>query len=194
MKSFNKKILRIIFRKIHRFRLKLYSAISETNNITGTPTVNQPTLFEGKGKIVLGNNVNFGFYPSPKFYEGSIYVEARSNEAFIIIGNNTFINNNSTLIADKTSITIGNSVLIGSNVEIIDSDFHNLDPSMRTSHQYECLPVFIENNVFIGNNVKILKGVRIAENSVIGNGSIVVHNIPSNVIAAGVPAKIIKNL
>ena len=54
-------------------------------------------------------------------------------------------------------------------------------------------PVEIKEGVFIGMNVKILKGVTIGENSVIGANSIVTKNIPSNVIAAGNPCKVLKN-
>jgi maltose O-acetyltransferase len=50
----------------------------------------------------------------------------------------------------------------------------------------------IGKNVFVGNNVTILKGVTIGDNSVIGNASVVVDNIPENVIAAGVPCRVIK--
>ena len=49
-------------------------------------------------------------------------------------------------------------------------------------------------NVLIGSNVKILKGVVIGKNSVIGNGSVVTNSIPESVIAAGVPAKVIRQL
>jgi tetrahydrodipicolinate N-succinyltransferase len=49
-------------------------------------------------------------------------------------------------------------------------------------------------NVFIADNVTILKGVSIGKNSVVGNGSIVTQSIPENVIAAGVPARVIKSL
>ena len=48
--------------------------------------------------------------------------------------------------------------------------------------------------MFIGDNVTILKGVTIGANSVIGSGSVVTKNIPENTIAAGVPAKVIRNL
>ena len=52
----------------------------------------------------------------------------------------------------------------------------------------------ISENVFIGDNVTILKGVTIGVNSVIGNGSIVTKSIPDNVIAAGNPARVIRNI
>ncbi|GAB4290218.1 MAG: hypothetical protein Kow0068_15660 [Marinilabiliales bacterium] len=48
--------------------------------------------------------------------------------------------------------------------------------------------------MFIGNNVTILKGVTISENSVVGNSSLVVKDIPPNCIAAGNPAKVIRSI
>ncbi len=76
---------------------------------------------------------------------------------------------------------------------IYDSDFHNLESDKRLTGKINTKKVFIDKNVFIGSNVKILKGVYIGKNSVIANGSIVTKSIPANVIAGGVPAKIIKN-
>ena len=72
---------------------------------------------------------------------------------------------------------------------ITDSDWHTDDP--RTGPDKA---VIIEDNVWLGYGVKILKGVHIGKNSVIGAGSIVTKNIPANVIAAGNPCKVIKQL
>jgi acetyltransferase-like isoleucine patch superfamily enzyme len=90
-------------------------------------------------------------------------------------------------------IEIGNHVTIGANVSIVDTDFHPVDPIRRITHPNDgkSAPVFIEDNVFIGMNSLVLKGVRIGKGSVIGAGSIVTKNIPTGVIAAGNPARII---
>ena len=64
----------------------------------------------------------------------------------------------------------------------------------RNEGNPDSFPVYIGENVFIGSNVSILKGVEIGDNSVIGNGSVVTKNIPKNVVAAGNPAKVIRNL
>lgn len=85
--------------------------------------------------------------------------------------------------------------MIGVNLQIIDSDFHELDPDSRFGGKNIIKKdVTINENVFIGNNVTILKGVIIGKNSVIGNCSVVTKDIPENVIAAGNPAKVIKKL
>lgn len=53
-------------------------------------------------------------------------------------------------------------------------------------------PIRIGNNVFIGWGSIVLPGVRVGDNVIIGAGSVVTKDIPSNVVAAGNPAKIIK--
>ena len=58
----------------------------------------------------------------------------------------------------------------------------------------EPVDVIIEDNVWLGEGVKVLKGLRIGKNSVIGAGCIVVKDVPANVIAAGNPCKVIKNI
>lgn len=91
------------------------------------------------------------------------------------------------------SIEIGDGVLLGANVIVTDTDFH---PTISTSRRYAPIPtprksdrVVIEENVFVGANAIILKGVRIGRNSVVGAGSIVTSDVPSNTIVAGNPAR-----
>jgi maltose O-acetyltransferase len=126
------------------------------------------------------------------FFSTYSHIEARSESAYVQIGDFTWINNNATIIADKTSIIIGENVLIGQNVFICDSDFHGLEVENRSNGEYDVAPVIIDDNVFIGANVTILKGVKIGKNSVVATGSIVSTNIPDNVVAAGIPAKVLK--
>lgn len=91
-------------------------------------------------------------------------------------------------IACFNKISIGNNVSIAENVTIRDSDNHFMNrPNYKISS-----PITIGNHVWIGTNATILKGVTIGEGSVIAAGAIVTKSIPSNCLAAGVPAKIIK--
>ncbi|WP_363315970.1 DapH/DapD/GlmU-related protein [Chryseobacterium sp.] len=55
-------------------------------------------------------------------------------------------------------------------------------------------PITVGDNVWLGGNVVVLPGVTIGSNSVIGAGSIVTKDIPSNVVAVGNPCKVVKNL
>ena len=91
-------------------------------------------------------------------------------------------------------IEFGNDVLVGINCSFLDNDGHNLAVEKRKINTPNSAPIRIGNNVFIGDNVTVLKGVSIGDNSVIGSGSIVTKSIPSNSIAAGNPAKVIREL
>lgn len=116
--------------------------------------------------------------------------------ACIIIGDNVGISQ-TTLIAKK-NIMIGDNVKIGGGTYVYTTDFHSLDPTIRASDydtKYcKSAPVKICNNVFIGAHSIILKGVTIGENSIVGAGSVVTKDIPSNCIAAGNPARVVKLL
>ena len=162
--------------------------------MVGKPTRNQPLLIAGAGRIEISPGVSIGYFPSQSFFSTYAHLEARNSGAIITIGSGTFINNNFCAIAEHTSITIGSNVLIGTNVEIIDSDFHGIAHSDRKLSKPEwAKPVTIEDDVFIGNNVRILKGTRIGAGSVIANGSIVTRNILAYSIAGGNPARVIKS-
>lgn len=176
-----------------RVRIGIFLSLSTNSNIIGKPKINQPVMYVGNGSIAFDKGVELGYFPSPFFYNGNCHIEARTSRSNISIGNSVFINNNFTIISEE-SVVIKDNVLIGTNVEIYDSDFHGVQPSKRRGNQHESCPVVIEENVWVGSNVKILKGVNIGQNSVISNGAIVTKNIPANVIAGGIPAKVIKQL
>lgn len=177
-----------------RLRILVYSYLSEKVSVKGKVIKSQPVLMIGKGSIVFGDKVRLGFFPSPFFYNGVVYLEARSETSEIIFGNNVYANNNLSIICERSKIEIGDNVLIGTNVEIIDSDFHESHPDHRNSGNHECKPVSIGNNVFLGSNVRILKGVSIGNNSIVANNATVIRDVPSNVIVGGNPAIFIKNI
>jgi acetyltransferase-like isoleucine patch superfamily enzyme len=110
-----------------------------------------------------------------------------SAEASLIIGKSCGFSGVSIGCFDK--IIIGNNVRVGANVLITDSDWHLDDPRIG-----EASPIIIGDNVWLGYGVTVLKGVNIGVNTIIGAHSVVVSNIPDNVIAAGNPCKIIKSI
>lgn len=117
-----------------------------------------------------------------------------SSEATIKIGNNVGLTG--TTICAKESITIGSRVQIGANTTVVDTDFHPLtaEERLRDLQAGSTSPVIIEADAFIGMSVLILKGSHIGAGSLIGAGSVVTGKIPPNVIAAGNPARVIKDL
>lgn len=84
-------------------------------------------------------------------------------------------------------ITIGNGVAISENFTIWDSDAHQMINGSEPTQ-----PIVIGNNVWIGTNVTVLKGVKIGDGCIIAAGSLVTKDVPANCLAAGVPAKVIK--
>lgn len=110
----------------------------------------------------------------------------------IRIGRRFFANFNFTVL-DEAPVTIGDDCFIGPNVSIYTA-CHSTDPVERNTRQEWAEPVTIGNNVWIGGSVTIIPGVSIGDNVTIGAGSVVTRNIPSNSIAVGNPAKVIKKV
>lgn len=164
--------------------------------VKGNPIVKQATIYKGKGKVWFDDNVQIGYNPSPGFLNEVSYFECRKPDASIIIGRDVIINNSLVIIADKDEIKIGANSLIGDHVKLYNSDFHPLNPEDRLMGRknYQHAKINIGQNVWLGSFSIVLKGVTIGDNSVIGAGSVVVGDIPPNVVAAGNPAKVIKQI
>lgn len=140
-------------------------------------------------QITIGDNCLF--YNSHNDNWIGIYcpciISTLTQGANLKIGNNCGLSG--TVIGCAKSIVIGDNVRMGANTLITDTDWHTDD--YRTGPNKE---VIIEDNVWLGYGVKVLKGVHIGKNSVVGAGSIVTRDIPANVIAAGNPCKVVKQI
>lgn len=139
--------------------------------------------------IIIGSNAVFRSYSNSNLIgiNRNCSLSTVKSGAKIIIGINCGFSG--TVIGAFDKIELGNNVMCGANTLITDSDWHTDDPRSGGVK-----PVKIEDNVWLGEGVKVLKGVTIGANTVIGAGSVVVGNIPANVIAAGNPCIIIKEL
>lgn len=88
---------------------------------------------------------------------------------------------------------IGDNVLFGPRVGIYTTN-HAIDAAERVAGECYAKPVKIGSRVWIGAGVHINQGVEIGENSIIGAGSVVTMDVPANVIAAGVPCRVIRQI
>jgi acetyltransferase-like isoleucine patch superfamily enzyme len=89
-------------------------------------------------------------------------------------------------------VQIGSNTMLASSAYITDADWHDIYD--RSQPIGRCAPVILGENVWIGDSAIVCKGVTVGENSVIGAGSVVAGDIPANVIAAGNPARVIREL
>lgn len=106
------------------------------------------------------------------------------------IGNNVYANFNLTIV-DDGEVFIGDNVMFAPNVTVSTTG-HPVHPMYRDKGAQFSLPVRIGAHVWIGSNVVILPGVTIGENSVIGAGSVVTHDVPANSVAFGVPCRVVR--
>lgn len=149
----------------------------------------------GKGHITFGDNFMFvsgeHINPISSNLQGSIYVEEGGK---LTIGNNVGMTSTRMWVHD--SITIGDNVKIGACCLLMDTDTHQLDYLERRQGvgQIKSAPITIEDDVWIGAHTIVLKGVTIGARSVIGAGSVVTKDIPTDCIAAGNPCKVIRSL
>ncbi len=101
--------------------------------------------------------------------------------------------NYNCVILDTSPVNIGNGVFIAPNVCIACSG-HSIDPIQRKNGIGTSKAITIKDNVWIGANSTICGGVTIGEGSVIGAGSVVTSDIEPNVVACGVPCKVIRKI
>ena len=160
-------------------RIEVKDKCFEYNNI-------KPSNIEGRTKLlkeILGK------------YEETFYIE----QPFICdygynieIGKNFYANHN-LVILDGNKVEFGDNVFVAPNCAFYTAG-HPLDYKERNKGLEYAKPIKVGNNVWIGRNVTVLPGVSIGDNVVIGAGSVVTKDIPSNVIAVGNHCRVIKEI
>lgn len=165
------------------FRLMLASLyLRKCNKVGKLTSTNGRPLIKNKGTIEIGNNVAiWSIFDRTKFLVHT--------DGLLKIGSNSRING--VHISVKNAVIIGENVRIGPYTLIMDSDFHDVYDRTKEGKKGA---VKIGNDVWIASKVTILKGVEIGEGSMIAAGSVVVKNVPPYTLAAGVPARVIKDL
>jgi len=154
--------------------------------------IRYPFYFRGRSFIDFGENFTSGV---------GLRIDAFGNEPNqVVIGRNVEVGDY-VHIGALESVIIGDNVLMAGNVYISDHDHGvyqgkgdsvSLPTEIQSQKSLKISPVYIGNNVWLGEGVCILKGVEIGENSIIGAASVVTKSIPSNSIAVGSPARVIK--
>lgn len=108
----------------------------------------------------------------------------------ITVGKNVFINHCCEFM-DRGGITIEDDVFIGPKVNLITIN-HSINPYER--HITVSKPIRICSRVWIGANATVMPGVTVGENSIISAGAVVTKDVPPNIIVAGIPARILKEI
>jgi len=110
----------------------------------------------------------------------------------ITIGSRTFVNFNCTML-DGATITVGDECLLASGVQLITAT-HPVDPAQRRAALEQALPVSVADGVWLGAGAIVLPGVSIGENTIVGAGAVVTHDLPASVVAYGNPARVAREI
>ena len=193
---------KILFELNNLFALFYNKTILYINNIDYKKDIR----INGYIKLILGKGATIQIGEKFKLNSGKEYNPIGRNQrslfvinknAKLIIGKN--VGMSSVAIVCSKKIVFGDNVRVGGNTVFYDTDFHSLKYNDRISipenkDHIKVKPIYIGNNVFIGGHSLILKGSTIGQNSIIGAGSVVAGNIPTNEIWAGNPARFLKKI
>ena len=145
----------------------------------------RPSQMELRGLILreLFAEIGDGCYIEPP-------LRANWGGHHVHFGHDVYANFNLTLV-DDTHIYVGSHTMLGPNV-VLATAGHPILPELREQgYQYNA-PIHIGENCWLGAGVLVLPGITIGDNTVIGAGSVVNKDIPSNVVAAGNPCKVLR--
>ncbi len=160
-------------------RLKARLLIKELNDTREDQTEERDRILK-----TLIPNAGPGLWLQPPFY-----CDYGSN---IIIGEKVFFNFN-CVVLDVTYVKIGSRTLFGPNVQLYTAT-HPIDYQERSSGAEYAKPITIGEDVWVGGSAVICPGVSIGDRTIIGAGSVVTKDIPSDVLAAGNPCRVIRHL
>lgn len=165
--------------------------------VLGFPVI----LKHPRSEIIIGDRVRL--HSDVDAYALAMYsrvkLHTRTEKSRIIIGDDVILNG-TAVIAKNNTISIGCGTIIAANCVIADSDWHHVWPPHNRANIYSAGdkiregPVEIGENVWIGMNTIILCRVTIGKNSIISAGSLVTRRVPPNVIAGGVPARVLRKI
>jgi len=167
------------------FKSRLLQPPRQLHLYSGMPQVGgQLQIRIGEGCRISGKSSLFGRSCAPQ-------------QPLLQVGCNVDIGWQNT-IAVGTRVILGDNVRLAGNVYLAGFPGHPLDPVARARGESEtdsqAGDIILQDNVWLASGVTVLAGVTIGRNSIIGTGSVVTRDIPANVIAAGVPARVVRHL
>ena len=110
----------------------------------------------------------------------------------ISIGDGTFVNVDAVML-DVAPITIGAACQIATRVQLLTAT-HPIDPEPRRAGWESAEPISLAGNVWLGGGVIVCPGVTIGQDTVVGAGAVVTRDLPEGVVAAGVPAGVMREI
>lgn len=176
-------LLRVFLFPYNKMRNYYYAFALGAKNII----VGKAFSLRGSRNVTLGKRVNLG---------NQTWIDAIGSGK-IIIGDDVSFSQN-VHVAAASQVIIGDGCLIGSDVLITDHD-HSFDIDMlTTSPKNRPLrvkgPTILGKNIWLADNVKILSGVTLGNNVVVAANSVVTRSFPENVLLAGNPAVVVRQL
>ena len=110
----------------------------------------------------------------------------------ITIGAGTFVNYDCVFL-DVAPITIGAYCQLATRVQLLTAT-HSIDPEPRRIGWEYGQPITVADNVWLGSGVRVCPGVTIGQDTVVGAGAVVTHDLPRGVVAVGAPARVLRQI
>ena len=193
-----------VIKKIKKFAVIMRNKII-LRKICKSADINEKTVVNSASGIKnSGPKENIKISKHCVFY-GVIYALCGGR---VIVGENTYIGTKAYILA-KEEVRIGTGCMIANDVVICDNNTHPIDPEARWQMSLcddfindekwswkdsASAPVILEDNTWIGRRAMIMKGVTVGKGSIVGAGAVVTHDVPPYTVAAGNPAKVVKEL
>ncbi len=150
----------------------------------------RPFFVHRRSDIKIGPEAHVEFGHSVRFmqdFTGHFYGN-------VTIGNNVYFNRG-CYVSIYERLSVGDNCLFGENVSIHDMNYVLArDRKPIASRGFMTAPIVIGNNVWVGAKVTIVQGVHIGDNAVIGANAVVTHDVPADHIAAGIPARVLREI
>ncbi len=145
-------------------------------------------ILEGfeRGRLEIGEGTHF---------EPHVWITLNLDEAHVKIGRGCYLNIG-TMVAAQGAVTIGDHCMFGNGFYVGDADHHFDDPDVPITQQGFTSkgPVTIGDSCWFGVHCAVLTGVTVGDRVVVGSNSVVTSDLPSGVVAAGVPARVIHEI